>query len=125
LTVHCGASQQLPAKGHPARPAGSTPPRLGNRGINIHSLRKTAIHDAIRNGATRHAVRGFAGHSDLRTTELDWIRKEEDAEVAARCTRIRVARAQTTRTCAHRRSVRWRHPTTPRRRDRSSADFRR
>ena len=29
-------------------------------------------------------VREFAGHSDIRTTELYFVRKEEDAEVAAR-----------------------------------------
>jgi integrase/recombinase XerD len=63
--------------------------RLGARGIGIHSLRKTAINDAIRNGATMHEVREFAGHSDIRTTELYFVRKEEDAEVAARCIQIR------------------------------------
>jgi site-specific recombinase XerD len=64
--------------------------RLGSRGIGIHSLRKTAINDAIRNGATMHEVREFAGHADIRTTELYFIRKEEDAEVAARRIQIRV-----------------------------------
>jgi site-specific recombinase XerD len=34
--------------------AGIDPRRLGARGIGIHSLRKTAINDAIRNGATMH-----------------------------------------------------------------------
>ena len=48
-----------------------------------HSLRKTAINDAIRNGATMHEVREFAGHADIRTTELYFVRREEDAEVAA------------------------------------------
>src|SRR5438067_2501379 len=33
---------------------------------------------------TMHEVREFAGQSDIRTTELDFVRKEEDAEVAAR-----------------------------------------
>jgi integrase/recombinase XerD len=64
--------------------------RLGGRGLGIHSLRKTAINDAIRNGATIHEVREFAGHSDIRTTELYFVRKEEDAEVAARRIQIRV-----------------------------------
>src|SRR3954451_23321496 len=64
--------------------AGIDPDRLGGRGIGIHSLRKTAINDAIRNGASMHEVREFAGHSDIRTTEVYFIRKEEDAEVAAR-----------------------------------------
>ena len=72
--------------------AGIDHERLGGRGIGIHSLRKTAINDAIRNGATMHEVREFAGHSDIRTTELYFIRKEEDAEVAARRIQIRVIR---------------------------------
>ena len=67
--------------------AGIDPRRLGGRGIGIHSLRKTAINDAIRNGATMHEVREFAGHADIRTTEVYFIRKEEDAEVAARKSR--------------------------------------
>ena len=70
--------------------AGIDPRRLGGRGIGIHSLRKTAINDAIRNGATMHEVREFAGHADIRTTEVYFVRKEEDAEVAARRIQIRV-----------------------------------
>jgi integrase/recombinase XerD len=70
--------------------AGIDPHRLGQRGIGIHSLRKTAINDAIRNGAQMHEVREFAGHSDIRTTELYFVRKEEDGEVAARHIQIRV-----------------------------------
>ena len=54
------------------RAAGIDPDRLGGRGIGIHSLRKTAINDAIRNGATMHEVREFAGHADIRTTEV-WL----------------------------------------------------
>src|SRR3954471_12835771 len=70
--------------------AGIDPSRLGARGIGIHSLRKTAINDAIRNGASMHEVREFAGHSDIRTTEVYFVRKEEDAEVAARRIQIRI-----------------------------------
>ncbi len=70
--------------------AGIDPSQLGSRGIGIHSLRKTAINDAIRNGATMHEVREFAGHADIRTTELYFIRKEEDAEGAARRIQIRL-----------------------------------
>jgi site-specific recombinase XerD len=70
--------------------AGIEPERLGSRGIGVHSLRKTAINDAIRNGAQMHEVREFAGHSDIRTTELYFVRKDEDAEVAARKIQIRV-----------------------------------
>jgi site-specific recombinase XerD len=72
------------------RAADIDPDRLGQRGIGIHSLRKTAINDAIRNGAQMHEVREFAGHSDIRTTELYFVRKEEDGEVAARRIQIRV-----------------------------------
>ncbi len=36
-----------------------------------------------------HEVREFAGHSDIRTTEVYFVRKEEDAEVAARRIQIR------------------------------------
>ena len=68
----------------------STPSGLGGRGIGIHRLRKTAINDAIRNGAAMHEVREFAGHADIRTTEVYFVRKEEDAEVAARRIQIRV-----------------------------------
>jgi site-specific recombinase XerD len=70
--------------------AGIDPKRLGSRGIGIHSFRKTAINDAIRNGASMHEVREFAGHSDIRTTEVYFVRREEDAEVAARRIQIRL-----------------------------------
>ena len=73
------------------RAAGIDPARLGSRGIGVHSLRKTAINDAIRNGAQMHEVREFAGHSDIRTTELYFVRKDEDAEAAARRIQIRMA----------------------------------
>jgi len=76
---------------HYCRAAGISPDRLGDRGIGIHSLRKTAINDAIRNGAQMHEVREFAGHSDIRTTELYFLRRSDDAEVAARRIQIRLA----------------------------------
>ena len=69
---------------------GPVPIRLKSRGIGVHSLRKTAINDAIRNGASMHEVREFAGHSDFRTTELYFVRREEDAEVAARRIQIQL-----------------------------------
>jgi integrase len=72
--------------------AGIEAERLGARGIGIHSIRKTAINDAIRNGASMHEVREFAGHSDIRTTELYFMRKEEDGELAARRIQIRAGR---------------------------------
>jgi site-specific recombinase XerD len=71
------------------RAAGIDPDRLSGRGIGIHSLRKTAINDAIRNGASMHEVREFAGHADIRTTEVYFVRREEDAEMAARRIQIR------------------------------------
>jgi integrase len=77
------------------RAAGINPDRIDGRGIGIHSLRKTAINDAIRNGAQMHEVREFAGHSDIRTTELYFVRKEEDAEMAARRIQIRVPEKRT------------------------------
>ena len=59
------------------RAAGIDPDRLGGRGIGIHSLRKTAINDAIRNGASLHEVREFADHADIRTTELYFVRSAQ------------------------------------------------
>ena len=37
-----------------------------------------------------HEVRRFAGHSGVRTTELYFIRKEEDTEITARRIQIRI-----------------------------------
>jgi hypothetical protein len=37
-----------------------------------------------------HEVREFAGHSDIRTTEMYFNRREEDGEVAARRIEIRL-----------------------------------
>lgn len=74
---------------HYCRQAGINPNRLGARGVGIHSLRKTAITDAIRNGAQMHEVRQFAGHADIRTTELYFVRRDDDAERAARRIQIR------------------------------------
>lgn len=68
--------------------AGFDPRRLTGPGIGVHTLRKTSINDAICNGATLHQVREFAGHSDIRTTEMYYERHEKDAEVAARRIRI-------------------------------------
>ena len=53
------------------------PGAAGGRGIGIHSLRKTAINDAIRNGASMHEAREFAGHADIRTTELYFVRSAQ------------------------------------------------
>lgn len=75
---------------HYCRVADINPDRLGARGVGIHSLRKTAINDAIRNGAQMHEVRQYAGHASIATTELYFVRREEDAEQAARRIQIRV-----------------------------------
>ena len=71
------------------REAGIPPERLGGRGIGVHSLRKTALNNAIQNGAQLHEARELAGHADVRTTELYFVRKEQDAERAARRIAIR------------------------------------
>jgi hypothetical protein len=49
---------------------------------------------SARTGATIHEVREFAGHADIRTTELDFVRREEDAEVPARRIQIRLTGRQ-------------------------------
>jgi site-specific recombinase XerD len=64
--------------------AGISPDRLVGRGIGVHSLRKTGLNNAIQTGAQLHEVRELAGHSDIRTTELYFVRKEEDAERTGR-----------------------------------------
>ena len=56
----------------------------------MHSLRMAAINEAIRNGATMREVREFAWHVDIRTTDVYFVRKEEDIEVATRRIQIRV-----------------------------------
>jgi hypothetical protein len=43
----------------------------------------------VRCDCALHEVREFAGHSDIRTTEVYFVRREEDAEVAARRIQIR------------------------------------
>ncbi len=69
---------------------GIDPNRLRQPGIGIHSLRETGINDAICNRAQMQQARRFAGHSDIRTTELYFVRKEEDGEMAARRIQIRL-----------------------------------
>ncbi|MFO0888260.1 MAG: hypothetical protein U0790_03830 [Isosphaeraceae bacterium] len=53
------------------------------------------VPGAIRNGATMHEVRELAGHADIRTTEVYFVREEEDAEVAARRVQIRLTGRKT------------------------------
>ena len=71
------------------RTARIDPSRLGSRGIGVVSRRKTAINDAIRNGATMYDVREFAGHIDIRTTQLYYRPSSKDSEDAARHIQIR------------------------------------
>jgi hypothetical protein len=40
-----------------------------------------------------HDVREFAGHADIRTTKVYFVRMEEDAEIAGRRIQIRVTRS--------------------------------
>ena len=47
----------------------------------------------LRPALSMHEVWEFAGHADIRTTEVYFIREEEDAEVAARKIGIRSAQA--------------------------------
>lgn len=72
-----------------ARTAGIAVDRLGRRGVGVHSLRKTALTNALEHGAKIEQVQQLAGHADLRTTQLYYQAKEKDAENAARHIQIR------------------------------------
>jgi integrase/recombinase XerD len=63
--------------------------RLGRRGICTHSLRKTALNNALEHGAKVEQVQQWAGHADIRTTQEYISYKEKDAEAAARRCQIR------------------------------------
>ena len=63
--------------------------RLGRRGICTHSLRKTALNNALQHGAKVEEVQQWAGHLDLRTTQQYIQYNEKDAETAARRCQIR------------------------------------
>lgn len=67
-----------------ARKAGIRTDRLGARGIGVHALRKTAITNALQNGAPMEKVQQLAGHSDIRTTQLYFQPSAQDSEEAAR-----------------------------------------
>jgi integrase len=69
--------------------AGIDPRRLGARGLGVHSLRKTAITNALQNGAPIEKVQQLAGHCDIRTTQLYFAPSAKDAEDAARHIQIR------------------------------------
>ena len=72
-----------------ARKAGLNPDRVGRRGIGVHSLRKTAITNALENGAPIQKVQQLAGHADIRTTQLYFRPSAKDSEDAARHIQIR------------------------------------
>lgn len=72
-----------------ARRAGLEPDRLGRRGIGVHSLRKTALTNALENGAPIQKVQQLAGHADIRTTQLYFRPSAKDSEDAARHIQIR------------------------------------
>jgi site-specific recombinase XerD len=72
-----------------ARKAGIDPDRVGRRGIGVHSLRKTAITNALENGAPIQKVQQLAGHADIRTTQLYFQASAKDSEDAARHIQIR------------------------------------
>lgn len=72
-----------------ARNAGLDPDRVGRRGIGVHSLRKTAITNALENGAPIQKVQQLAGHADIRTTQLYFQPSARDSEDAARHIQIR------------------------------------
>ena len=71
------------------RLAGIQVDRLDARGVGVHSLRKTTITNALNNGAPMHQVKELAGHADIRTTQGYYMKRESDAEDAARHIQIR------------------------------------
>jgi site-specific recombinase XerD len=72
-----------------ARAVGIDADRVGRRGVGVHTLRKTAITNALQNGAPIEKVQQLAGHSDIRTTQLYYKPSSKDAEDAARHIQIR------------------------------------
>jgi integrase/recombinase XerD len=72
-----------------ARRAGIDVDRIGGRGIGVHALRKTALTNALENGAPIEKVQQLAGHLDIRTTQLYYKPSPRDSEDAARHIQIR------------------------------------
>ena len=72
-----------------ARQAGIQVDRLGRRSVCTHTLRKTALNNALEHGAKVEDVQQWAGHADLRTTQEYIAYKEKGAEEAARRCQIR------------------------------------
>ena len=68
------------------RAAGIDLDRLGGRGIGLDSLaarRRSTTRSAMERPHARRPAREFAGHADIRTTAVHFVRREEDAEVVA------------------------------------------
>ncbi len=63
--------------------------RIDSRGVGVHSLRKTTITNALNTAAPMHQVQELAGHADIRTTQGYYMKRESDAEDAARHIQIR------------------------------------
>jgi site-specific recombinase XerD len=63
--------------------------RFGGRDICCHSLRGTAITNAIQHGAKLEQAQALAGHSDIRTTQGYFHATGKEAEEAARHIQIR------------------------------------
>ncbi|QDV43929.1 Tyrosine recombinase XerD [Stieleria neptunia] len=85
---HLSSRQVLNLVKKYARSAGIQVERVG-RGVCSHSLRKTALTNALNHGAKMEQVQALAGHADIRTTQLYYENKESDAEDAARHIQIR------------------------------------
>lgn len=69
--------------------AGVQVQRAGSRGVCTHTLRKTALNNALEHGAKVEDVQQWAGHADIRTTQEYIAYKEVGAENAARRCQIR------------------------------------
>lgn len=65
------------------------PDRIDGRGIGVHTLRKTAITNALQHGAPIQKVQQLAGHAQITTTQLYFAASSHDAEDAARHIQIR------------------------------------
>lgn len=62
---------------------------FGGRALCVHSLRKTAITNALEHGAKMEQAQALAGHADIRTTQLYFQARGTEAEEAARHIQIR------------------------------------
>jgi site-specific recombinase XerD len=65
------------------------PDRIDGHGIGVHTLRKTALTNALEHGAPLLKVQSLAGHAQVTTTQLYWAGGVRDAEDAARHIQIR------------------------------------